>query len=114
MLTQTAVNDVVAGCRQVFEHTLCRLRAGVSQKLSDYGIHSKDVSGLDGVFNDMSDPFQGLESAYLQEKFISQEMGCIVSIFNVTPIGLEIKVVYTCLWKKNQDIYDSEGLKSFL
>lgn len=79
LLTQAAVNDVVSGCKEVFEHTLCHLKAGVSEKLSKAGIDSSDIDGLDSVFSDMSDPFKGLESAYLQDKFISEELGCIVS-----------------------------------
>lgn len=71
MLTQAAINDVVTGCREVFEHTVCRLRAGVGLKLSQSGIDSTDI--------EMSDPFVGLETAYLQDKFISQELECIVS-----------------------------------
>lgn len=79
LLTQAAVNDVVSGCKEVFEHTLGHLRAGVSQKISQSGIDFNSITGLDDVFANMSDPFVGLESVYLQDKFISQELGCIVS-----------------------------------
>ena len=80
LLTQAAVNDVVVGCREVFEHTVSRLRAGVSQKLAQSGIYPTSIDGLESVFNEASDPFTGLETVYLQEKFISQELGCIVSL----------------------------------
>ena len=79
LLTQAAVNDVVSGCQEVFQHTLGHLRAGVSQKLSQSGIDFNGITGLGDVFADMSDPFVGLESVYLQDKFISKELGCIVS-----------------------------------
>ena len=69
MISQAAINDVVTGCKQVFEHTVGRLRAGVSQALSEHGIDSKDVSGLHDIFDNTSDPFHGLGSVYLQEKF---------------------------------------------
>ena len=78
LLTQVAINDVLAGCRELFNHTVCRLQAGVSQKLALSGIDMNDISGLDQVFSDVSDPFAGLETAYLQSKFVSQELGCIV------------------------------------
>lgn len=80
MLSQVAINDVVTGCKEVFQHTICHLRAGMSQKLSEAGIDSTDIGGFDRVFNEMTDPFLGLETAYLQDKFISQELGCIVSL----------------------------------
>ena len=79
LLTQAAVNDVVSGCKKVFEYSVCHLKAGVSQTLSKAGIDFKDIDGLGDVFSDISDPFIGLESAYLQDKFITEELGCIVS-----------------------------------
>lgn len=77
-LTQAAINDVVGGCKEVFAHTLCRIKAGISEKLSRSGI---DIDGheLNSIFDDMSDPFTGLGSAYLQDKFITEKLGCIVS-----------------------------------
>lgn len=79
MLTQAALNDVVAGSREVFQHTVCRLKAGVNHAFAQHGIDLTCVEEVDGVFDEASDPFSGLETAYLQEKFIAQELGCIVS-----------------------------------
>ncbi len=79
LLTQAAVDDVVSGCKEVLGYTLSHIKAGVSRSLSKSGINFEDIDGLDDVFSDVSDPFVGLESAYLQDKFISQELGCIVS-----------------------------------
>lgn len=81
LLTQAAVNDVVIGCREVFEHTISRIRAGVSQKLAQCGIDPSSIDGLDNIFNEAVDPFTGLETAYLQDKFISKELGCVVSMY---------------------------------
>ena len=78
LLSQAAINDVVSGCKEVFQHTLGHLRAGVSHTLSNSGSNFNDITGLDSVF-DVSDPFVGLESVYLQDTFISQELRCIVS-----------------------------------
>ncbi len=79
LITQAAVNDIVTGCREVFKHTVHHLKAGVSQTLAQSGIDLNDVNGLDGVFNEISDPFMGIETSYLQDKFISQELECNVS-----------------------------------
>ena len=38
MISQAAVNDVVKGCQEVFEHTVGRIKAGVKHKLSNLGI----------------------------------------------------------------------------
>lgn len=78
MLSEAAIDDVVSCFKDVFNHTVCHLRAGVSHKLSQSGI---EIDGLNDVCEQIGDPFAGLESAYLQDKFISQELGCIISIF---------------------------------
>lgn len=79
LLTQAAINDVVVGCREVFEHKVGRLKAGVSQTLAHFGVDPCDVDGLENVFDEATDPFAGLQTAYLQDKFISEELGSIVS-----------------------------------
>jgi hypothetical protein len=79
LLTQAAVNDVITGCREIFHHTVCRLQAGVSQQLSKSGIDSSEINELHCVFDHAHDPFNGLETTYLQEKFIEKELGYIVS-----------------------------------
>lgn len=79
MLTQVAVNDVVAGCRTIFEHTLCHMKAGVHLKLSQHGIEPSAVEGLNGVFEEINDPFKGIETPYLQDKFVSKYLDFIVS-----------------------------------
>ena len=63
MLTQVAINDVVSGCREVFQHTVGHLRAGVSQKLSQSGIDASDINGFGDVFSEIADPFFGLETS---------------------------------------------------
>lgn len=70
---------MIAGCKDVFEHTVCHLKAAISHKLSDSGFDTSVIDGLDDIFEGATDPFSGLESQYLQEKFITQELGCIVS-----------------------------------
>ena len=79
LMTQAAVNDVVSGMKEVCEHSMGRLKAGVSRTLSKAGIDMEKVDGLSDIFKDVSHPFKGLESAYLQDKFITQELECIVS-----------------------------------
>lgn len=79
LLTQVAVNDVVSGFREVFNHTVGHLKAGVNHKLVQSGIDPINIVGLADVFNDISDPFKGLETQYLQDKFVSEEFACNVS-----------------------------------
>ena len=80
MISQAAINDVVKGCQEVFEHTVGRIKAGVKHKLSCSGIDPMEISGLDELFESVTDPFSGLETSYLQDKFVLEELGCIVSV----------------------------------
>ena len=66
----------------MFEHTVHRIKAGVKHKLSISGIDPSMVSGLDDVFIVAKDPFDGLETAYLQDKFVANELGYVVSMYN--------------------------------
>ena len=77
MISQAAINDVVKGCQEVFEHTVGRIKAGVKHKLSCSGIDPMEVSGLDELFESVTDPFSGLETFYLQDNFVLKELGCI-------------------------------------
>ena len=80
MISQAAINDVVKGCQEVFEHTVGRIKAGVKHKLSCSGRDPMEISGLDELFESVTDPFSGLETSYLQDKFVLEEVGCIVSV----------------------------------
>ena len=82
MITQAAIQDVVSGCKKVFEHTVGHLKAAVYHKFSESGFDASVIDGLQSVFENATNPFAGLESQYLQEKFITQELGCIVSYYN--------------------------------
>lgn len=79
MLSQASINDIVKGSEEVFQHMVGRIRAGVKHRLSISGINPTEISGLDELFDSVSDPFYGLETSYLQEKFVMEELGCIVS-----------------------------------
>ena len=46
MLTQAALNDVILGSKEVFEHTVGHLRAAVSYKLTQSGIDPTSVDCL--------------------------------------------------------------------
>lgn len=79
MLSQVALNDVVKGCQEVFRCTVSRLKSGINQTFAQNGIDPTYIDEVDSVFDEVRDPFAGLETSYLQEKFIEQELGCVVS-----------------------------------
>ena len=70
MLTQTAINDVVKGCQDVVSRALNFVRAKVCELPQ-----SASREGIIDAIGKVSDPFAGLYTSYLQDKFISE---CIV------------------------------------
>ena len=74
-LSQSSINDVISGCRTLFNHTLTRLHAGIRQQLAETG---NDVD-ITSIFDEIEDPFTGLDTAFLQDKYIDKEFNVLVS-----------------------------------
>ena len=54
------------------------MKAGVSEELSRHGIDVPET--LEQLFVNVQDPFKGLETTYLQEKFYREKFNCLVSL----------------------------------
>lgn len=78
-VSQVAVDDIVSSSRGLFDDTIKRVQANVNAKLAESGVDPDTVTGLDDAFSTVSDPFLGLETSYLQEKFYRDELGLIVN-----------------------------------
>ena len=76
--SQVVINDIVEGSRSLFCLTFDRLQAGVKSQLAEVGVDPESV-GLEKVFKDIVDPFQGLETCHLQEKYFREELHLVVS-----------------------------------
>ena len=77
-LSQSAVNVVVSGCQELFQHSVGRIQAGVGERLSMQGIDSSEIPDLDDFFSAVVDPFSGLHTTYLQDKFYRDHLNSIV------------------------------------
>ena len=75
--SQLAIDDIVEGCRGLFAQAVSRVHAGVRAKLATEGI---EIEGLDDIFENLADPFDGLETCYKQEKYFLDNLGLIVSV----------------------------------
>ena len=75
-MTQVAVDDIVEGYKSLFGSTVQCLKARVRAKLADEGLTS---TLCDDVFEDPIFPFNGIETAHLQEKYFQESLGIIVS-----------------------------------
>lgn len=78
-ISQVAIDDIVDGCRSLFSQTIARVQAGVNAKLAESGVDLDSIYVLDGAFWDVTNPFHGLETCHLQEKYFRDTLGLIVS-----------------------------------
>ena len=96
-LSQAALDDVIKGCRAICEQTLGTVKEIVSVALSDIGIA---VPGLTDMLATIPDPFDGLESQYMREKFYKQHFNYVVSLFDCTCVDLVI-MHYGLIYKRH-------------
>ena len=90
-LSQVALDDIVEEWGGLFSHAVKRLSARVREKLSSSGIDVEDIDGLDDMFEDIPDPFKGLKTRFLQEKYYRESLGLVVGIlFTLKVIRCEI------------------------
>ena len=78
LLSQVAINEIIENASAIFTNILETVQAGVREQLAITGINPSDVD-LDFVFQNLTDPFNGLESKHAQEKYFKEHLGLIVS-----------------------------------
>lgn len=79
-ISQVAINDIVEGSQAMLSRSISRVEAGVKAKLAESGLDPSSINGLDGVFLNAIDPFKGIGTCHLQEKYYRETLGLIVSI----------------------------------
>ena len=87
-ISQVGIDDIVQGATGLFYQVSDRLQAGIRAKLAEADIDFEAIHGLDDVFNDLPNPFCGIETSYLQENYYRQSLGLVVSmicVFTVNP-----------------------------
>ena len=77
-LSQVAVDDIIQGCREICKQ-MCTVKVNVVRVLSDAGIDAFSIPGLEDNLSKIPDPFVGLETPYMREKFYKQRMNYVVS-----------------------------------
>ena len=79
-ISQATINDVVEGVQTIFSHTVLQLKAGVKEKLRFGGVNVGEVEGLQELFSDFRNLFDGIQTPYLQQKFIATNFDYVVSL----------------------------------
>ena len=70
------------GCQGLLAHSLSTVKASVRDVLGSAGINFSEVEGLDEAFQNVPDVFQGLETAYKQEKYFRENFNLVVSLLH--------------------------------
>lgn len=92
-LSQVAIDDIVLASKDLFQHSVGRVRAAVHECISRADIDPSDIPGLNEVYSKLKDPFKDLHSTYLQEKCFTESFGCIVSLFVVVIVMIIITII---------------------
>ena len=70
---------IVAGCKSLLCQTIVHAQAGVRAKLAVSGVDPSTIDGLDDSFENIINPFEGLETSHLQEKYFRDTLDLVVS-----------------------------------
>lgn len=70
-LSELAVKSVIHETQSLFSHTVERLKLAISENLSRSGVD--EPPSIKDVFGSVTDPFDGLSSTYLQERFYIEQ-----------------------------------------
>ena len=77
-VSQVVIDDMVQECRALVDNVIICAKAGVFGKLANAGITHSDIEGLSDVFDNLGDPFEGIDTCYKQEKYYKEQLGLIV------------------------------------
>ena len=106
-LSQVAIDDIVQEWDGLFSHTVRQLQANVRAKLAAAGVDYRDVEGLPEIFDNVTSPFQELQTRYMQEKYYREFLGLVVS-YLLTDLICEtlgifaVTLIYTYTLYRNQ------------
>ena len=75
-LSHVAISDVVDGCRTLCSQAADDIHKAMKERLLECGIEPLVLEELDSI--DIPDPFEGLSTAYLQEKYFREHFPYVV------------------------------------
>lgn len=75
-ISQAAINDVVSGCKSLCQHTIVAMKGKVLDHVAEAGI---ELPGLHDIIDTKYNPFDGIDTNYLFERFCVEHLGCLVS-----------------------------------
>lgn len=79
-VSQVAIDDIVRTCRKICQQTATLVLRNVSDALQEEGIAASEQINV--ALISVPDPFEGIDSAYLLEKFCRDNFDYVVSVCN--------------------------------
>ena len=79
-ISQTAIDDVVSGCGILISGMVNSLKVIVQRKLLEAGVAYAVIEDINDAVSELPDPFSGLQTAYLQNKFYKDHFHYVVSL----------------------------------
>lgn len=55
------------------------VKASISSKFAELGVEWDQISG---IFDNIIDPFEGIDTGFLQEKYFKESLGLVVSAYS--------------------------------
>ena len=77
-VSQVAVNKIVSSCRQICQQSVTAVQRNLSEALRDEGITV--LQKMKVALTSIPDPFEGIDSAYLLDKFCRENFSYVVSL----------------------------------
>lgn len=75
-ISQAALTDVITGCKDLCQHTIMAIKEKIEHRLVETGV---ELPGLFDIFDADCNPFYGVHTNHLLERFCIDHLGCLVS-----------------------------------
>lgn len=77
-VSQKTLLDVLSANQRLFDQTVGRVKAVVTERLNEAGIDYTNVHGLESAISELSSPYEGLETIHKQDKYFVDHFSYLV------------------------------------
>ena len=75
-ISQAALTDIITGCKDLCQHTIVTIKGKMEDRLVETGV---ELTGFSDIFDADYNPFYGVHTNHLFERFCIDHLGCLVS-----------------------------------
>ena len=92
-VSQSALDGLIGDISELLSATVSSVGNAVRECIKDSGIDSVTMTKIDSIFSNYQMPFEGLQSAYMQQKYYAEFFNLVVSC----NINFEARSMYMCI-----------------